>query len=73
LTIRLPRPPFPGEGGRVVDFIELMKPRVMSLVVFTGAAGLIVAPGSLHPVLAAVAVLCIAVAAGASAAYQHVV
>src|SRR4029078_4026845 len=45
-----------------------MKPRVMSLVVFTGAAGLIVAPGSLHPVLAAVAVLCIAVAAGASAA-----
>ena len=55
----------PGEGGRVVDFIELMKPRVMSLVVFTGAAGLIVAPGSLHPVLAAVAVLCIAVAAGA--------
>jgi protoheme IX farnesyltransferase len=58
----------PGEGGRVVDFIELMKPRVMSLVVFTGAAGLIVAPGSLHPVLAAVAVLCIAVAAGASAA-----
>ena len=58
----------PSEGGRVVDFIELMKPRVMSLVVFTGAAGLIVAPGSLHPVLAAVAVLCIAVAAGASAA-----
>jgi heme o synthase len=58
----------PGEVGRVVDFIELMKPRVMSLVVFTGAAGLIVAPGSLHPVLAAVAVLCIAVAAGASAA-----
>jgi protoheme IX farnesyltransferase len=56
------------EGGRVADFVELLKPRVMSLVVFTGAAGLIVAPGSVHPVLAAVAVLCIAVGAGASGA-----
>jgi protoheme IX farnesyltransferase len=56
------------EGGRVADFVELLKPRVMSLVVFTGAAGLVVAPGSLHPVLAAVAILCIAVAAGASGA-----
>ncbi len=56
------------EGGRVADFVELMKPRVMSLVVFTGAAGLAVAPGSIHPVLAAVAVLCIAVAAGAAGA-----
>ncbi|HYG85522.1 MAG TPA: heme o synthase [Azospirillum sp.] len=50
------------------DFIELLKPRVMSLVVFTGFAGLVVAPGHLHPVLAAVAVLCIAVGAGASGA-----
>jgi protoheme IX farnesyltransferase len=57
-----------GEGGRVADFVELLKPRVMSLVVFTGAAGLVVAPGSLHPVLAAVAILCIAVGAGASGA-----
>src|SRR5687767_3388691 len=40
----------------------------MSLVVFTGAAGLVVAPGSVHPVLAAVAILCIAVGAGASGA-----
>jgi heme o synthase len=56
------------EGGRVGDFIELLKPRVMSLVVFTGAAGLVVAPGSVHPVLAAVAILCIAVGAGASGA-----
>ena len=56
------------EGGRVADFVELLKPRVMSLVVFTGAAGLAVAPGSVHPVLAAVAVLCIAVGAGASGA-----
>jgi protoheme IX farnesyltransferase len=56
------------EGGRVADFIELLKPRVMSLVVFTGAAGLVAAPGSVHPVLAAVAILCIAVGAGASGA-----
>jgi protoheme IX farnesyltransferase len=56
------------EGGRVADFVELLKPRVMSLVVFTGAAGLVVAPGSVHPVLAAVAILCIAVGAGASGA-----
>jgi protoheme IX farnesyltransferase len=56
------------EGGRVGDFVELLKPRVMSLVVFTGAAGLIVAPGSIHPVLAAAAILCIAVGAGAAGA-----
>jgi heme o synthase len=48
------------------DFFALLKPRVMSLVVFTGAVGMLVAPGSLHPVLAVVAVLCIAVGAGAS-------
>ncbi len=59
---------FPREGGRVADFLELLKPRVMSLVVFTGAAGLIVAPGEIHPVLAAVAILSIALAAGASGA-----
>jgi len=52
----------------VGDFIELLKPRVMSLVVFTGFAGMVVAPGHLHPLLAAVAVLCIAVGAGASGA-----
>ena len=50
------------------DFIALLKPRVMSLVVFTGFVGLVLAPGSMHPVLAAVAVLCIAVGAGASGA-----
>ena len=52
----------------VGDYIALLKPRVMSLVVFTGLVGLYVAPGGLHPVLAAVAVLCIAVGAGASGA-----
>ncbi len=58
----------PREGGRVGDFVELLTPRVLSLVVLTGAAGLWVAPGRVHPVLAAVAILCIAVAAGASGA-----
>ena len=50
------------------DYVVLLKPRVMSLVVFTGFVGLILAPESMHPVLAAVAVLCIAVGAGASGA-----
>jgi len=54
--------------SEVRDWIALLKPRVMSLVVFTGAVGLIVAPGHLHPVLAITAILCIAVAAGASGA-----
>jgi heme o synthase len=52
----------------VRDWIALLKPRVMSLVVFTGAIGLLVAPGRLNPVLAFTAVLCIAVAAGACGA-----
>ncbi|MEM6902491.1 MAG: heme o synthase [Pseudomonadota bacterium] len=52
----------------VGDFVVLLKPRVMSLVVFTGFAGLLAAPGSIHPFLAAVAVLCIAIAAGAAGA-----
>jgi protoheme IX farnesyltransferase len=55
-------------GAAVGDYIAILKPRVMSLVVFTGFVGLFVAPGHLHPVLAAVAVLCIAVGAGASGA-----
>jgi heme o synthase len=52
----------------VADFVALLKPRVMSLVVFTGVAGLLTAPGTLHPVLAVIAVLCIAVGAGAAGA-----
>jgi protoheme IX farnesyltransferase len=55
-------------GGDVRDFIVLMKPRVMSLVVFTGLTGLIAAPGQIHPILAAIAILCIAIGAGASGA-----
>ncbi len=55
-------------GGEVGDFWALMKPRVMSLVVFTGLVGMMAAPGHLHPVLAGIALLCIAVGAGASGA-----
>jgi heme o synthase len=50
------------------DWIALLKPRVMSLVVFTGAIGLLIAPGHLNPVLGFTAILCIAVAAGACGA-----
>src|SRR5258707_4290187 len=56
-----------GAAG-VRDYVAIIKPRVMSLVVFTGFVGLVVAPGHLHPVLAAVAVLCIAIGAGAAGA-----
>jgi protoheme IX farnesyltransferase len=55
-------------GACVSDYIALLKPRVMSLVVFTGLAGVTVAPGELHPLLSLVAVLCIAVSAGAAGA-----
>jgi protoheme IX farnesyltransferase len=50
------------------DLLALTKPRVMSLVVFTGLAGLLVAPVSLPPVLGFTAILCIALGAGAAAA-----
>src|SRR5664280_1709621 len=52
----------------VGDYVALMKPRVMSLVVFTALVGLAVAPGSLHPLTGFTALLCIAVGAGASGA-----
>ena len=52
----------------VGDYLALMKPRVMSLVVFTALVGLVVAPGHLHPVLAFFALTCIAVGAGAAGA-----
>jgi protoheme IX farnesyltransferase len=55
-------------AGGVADFVALLKPRVMSLVVFTGLVGLMLAPGHVHPFVAAVAVACIAVAAGAAGA-----
>jgi len=52
----------------VADYVEILKPRVMSLVVFTGLVGLVLAPGHIHPLLGAVAVVCIAVGAGAAGA-----
>jgi protoheme IX farnesyltransferase len=58
----------PIDASSVADWIALLKPRVMTLVVFTGLVGLVVAPGHLHPVLAFTAVLCIAVGAGAAGA-----
>ncbi len=54
--------------GGIGDFISLMKPRVMSLVVFTAVTGMIAAPGTIHPVLGAIALLAIAIGAGASGA-----
>ncbi len=50
------------------DYLALMKPRVMSLVVFTALTGMLIAPGHLHPVLGFTALLCIAVGAGAAGA-----
>ncbi len=50
------------------DFFSLLKPRVMSLVVFTSLAGLVAAPGVMNPIAAFVALLCVAVGAGASGA-----
>ena len=52
----------------VGDYLALMKPRVMSLVVFTALVGLVIAPGHLHPVIAFTALICIAVGAGAAGA-----
>jgi protoheme IX farnesyltransferase len=52
----------------VGDFIQLMKPRVMALVVFTALAAMLAAPGTLNPVLGTIAIICIAIGAGASGA-----
>ena len=54
--------------GSVADFFALMKPRVMSLVVFTALTGMVAAPGGIHPVIAIIALLAIAIGAGASGA-----
>lgn len=55
-------------SSQVKDYIELLKPGVMGLVVFTGLTGLIIAPGAIHPLIACVAILCIAVGSGAAGA-----
>ena len=54
--------------GTIGDYVALMKPRVMSLVVFTALVGLAVAPGHVHPVIGLIALLCIAIGAGAAGA-----
>jgi protoheme IX farnesyltransferase len=64
VTVSHAEPSIAGVG----DYIELMKPRVMSLVVFTAFVGLAIAPGHLHPVIALTALICIAVGAGAAGA-----
>ncbi len=53
---------------RVAEYALLLKPRVMSLVVFTAWTGMMMAPGSIDPLTGAIAIICIAVAAGASGA-----
>ncbi|NKJ40560.1 MULTISPECIES: heme o synthase [unclassified Novosphingobium] len=53
------------------DFFALTKPRVMTLVIFTGLCGLLAAPGEIHPVLGFAAILCIAVGAGGAAALNQ--
>ena len=53
------------------DFVALTKPRVMTLVVFTGLCGLLAAPQAIHPVLAFTAILCIALGAGSAAALNQ--
>ena len=64
VTLTRVEPSIAGVG----DYIELMKPRVMSLVVFTALVGLLIAPGHVHPMAAFTALLCIAVGAGAAGA-----
>ena len=67
-----PEPPAPAHP-RILDYALLLKPRVMSLVVFTAWTGQMMAPGSIDPVTALIAVLCIAIAAGASGITKTVV
>ena len=55
-------------GARVEDYLALLKPRVMSLVVFTALVGMLVAPGGINPFVGLVAIVCIAIGAGASGA-----
>ena len=56
--------------ARWQDFLQLLKPRVMSLVVFTGLTGLVCAPTAVNPILGAVAILCIALSLAAGCRKQ---
>jgi protoheme IX farnesyltransferase len=55
-------------SGSVADYFALLKPRVMSLVVFTALVGMVLAPGAIHPVIALASLIAIAVGAGAAGA-----
>ena len=50
------------------DYIALMKPRVMLLVIFTAFCGMVIAPGTIHPVIGFSGILCTTLAAGSAAA-----
>jgi protoheme IX farnesyltransferase len=63
--------PLTGMPAEWRDFWALTKPRVMTLVVFTGLCGMLAAPGHIHPVLGFTAILCIALGAGAAAALNQ--
>jgi len=65
MTATVPTQTLPTEWR---DFFALTKPRVMSLVVFTGLCGLLAAPGHIHPVIGFATVLCIAMGAGGAGA-----
>lgn len=54
--------------SKIADYFTLLKPRVMSLVVFTGLIGLLLAPGHIHPFIACLAIFCIALGSGAAGA-----
>ena len=58
-------------SSTVSSFFQLMKPRVMSLVIFTGFVGMYLAPGDLHPVLSVISLIAIAAGAGASGAINQ--
>jgi len=53
-------------NSTVSDYFSLMKPRVMSLVVFTAIVGMVIAPGSINPIIASISILCITIGSGAS-------
>jgi protoheme IX farnesyltransferase len=65
------RPGNPAGQAELADYWTLLKPNVMKLVVFTGGVGLAIAPGTIHPLIAFVAILAMAVGAGASAAINN--
>ena len=58
-------------GPSVADFWQLLKPRVMSLVIFTGFVGMFLAPGEMHPLLFVISLFAIAAGAGASGAINQ--